>query len=129
MSLDGGKRRAVHPSPWSGGVLVGVLVGYVVFYVSWQLFDWIPGDRAVVGGILQNPTAAIAVVLAWKASCRRTGSDHFALAWRLIAVGILGQIAGSVATIGYALAGQAPYPSLADPLFLLSTRACSPGFC
>ncbi len=96
-----------------------MLAGYLVFYVSWQLFDWIPGDRAVVGGILQNPTAAIAAVLAWRASLRPTSPDHFAPAWRLIAVGILGQIAGFVATIVYALAGRAPYPSMADPLFLL----------
>jgi hypothetical protein len=89
-----------------------------VFYLSWQLFHWIPGSRAVVGGVLQNPTAVVAFVLAWKVSRRGAGSDRFALSWRLIALGILGQMAGSVATIVYTIDGAAPYPSLADPLFL-----------
>ena len=41
-----------------------------------------------------------------------------ALAWRLIALGLLGQLAGECATAIYDWLGPTPYPSLADPLYL-----------
>ena len=91
---------------------------YLLVYISWLIWAWIPFNQDLVGHTILLPIDATAAVLAWQAS-RTVGERHrLALAWRLIALGVLGQFAGAVASTVYSLFGQAPYPSLADPLFL-----------
>ena len=95
-----------------------VLGAYLAFYVSWQLYSWIPIDEAVVGHVILKPINAAAAVVAMLVSCRAGMPRRVALAWRLISLGLFGQLAGGLAAGIYALLGQSPYPSLADPLYL-----------
>jgi two-component system cell cycle response regulator len=94
-----------------------VLGGYLLFYISWQLFHWLPSD-GVVGHVISKPIDVAAALVAWQASRRVRASHRTALAWRLISLGLVGQLAGGLAVDVYALLGQSPYPSLADPLYL-----------
>jgi hypothetical protein len=98
--------------------LVAGLGAYVVLYVSWLVFHWIPGDRDVVGGVLQQPTNVVAIATVWWASRRARNAPRVALSWRLIMWGLIGQLAGGIASDVYTLAGSKPYPSVADALFL-----------
>jgi signal transduction histidine kinase len=92
---------------------LGWVVTLVLVYTSWLFAGWIPGDRAVVADLLFLPITATAAWAAWTAS----RSDR--LAWRLIALGLGGQLLGGVAALGYeGILDQSPYPSLADPLYL-----------
>jgi diguanylate cyclase (GGDEF)-like protein len=93
------------------------LGGYLLVYISWQLFHWLPFDE-VVGHVIEKPIDAAVVLVAWQASRRAGSSQRMALAWRLISLGVVGQFAGGLAVDVYALLGQSPYPSLADPLYL-----------
>ncbi|MEA2493092.1 MAG: hypothetical protein QOJ29_1003 [Thermoleophilaceae bacterium] len=94
-----------------------VLGGYLLVYISWQLFHWLPSD-GVVGHLISKPIDVAAALVAWQASRRVRASHRTALAWRLISLGLAGQLAGGIAVDVYALLGQTPYPSLADPLYL-----------
>jgi diguanylate cyclase (GGDEF)-like protein len=94
-----------------------ILGGYLLVYISWQLFHWLPYDE-VVGHVITKPVDAGAALVAWQASRRVRASHRMALAWRLIALGLAGQLAGGIAVDVYALLGHDPYPSLADPLYL-----------
>lgn len=94
-----------------------VLGGYLLLSISWQLFHWLPYDE-VVSLLIAKPIDAAAVFVAWQASRRVRASHRTALAWRLISLGLAGQLAGGLAVDVYALLGQSPYPSLADPLYL-----------
>jgi signal transduction histidine kinase len=92
---------------------LGWVVTLVLVYTSWLFTGWIPGDRAVVADLLFLPITATAAWAAWTAS----SSDR--LAWRLISLGLGGQLLGGVAALCYeGILDQSPYPSLADPLYL-----------
>ncbi len=100
------------------GVAWYVVLGvYLLLYVSWQLFHWLPSDE-VVGHVIEKPIDAAAALAAWQASLTVRASRRTALAWRLISLGLVGQLLGGLAVDVYALLGQSPYPSLADPLYL-----------
>ena len=105
------------PSGWPGRSWFVVLGGYLLLYVSWQLFHWLPFDD-LVGHVITKPVDAGSALVAWQASRRVHASPRTALAWRLIALGLAGQLAGGIAADVYELLGQSPYPSLADPLYL-----------
>jgi two-component system cell cycle response regulator len=94
-----------------------VLGGYLLVYISWQLFHWLP-SHDVVGHVISKPIDIAAALVAWQASRRVRASHRTALAWRLISLGLAGQLAGGLAVDVYALLGESPYPSLADPLYL-----------
>jgi diguanylate cyclase (GGDEF)-like protein len=55
---------------------------------------------------------------AWSASRRCKQNPKLRRAWRLFAMGLLGQLSGQVAFMVYDLLGQTPYPSIADVLYL-----------
>jgi signal transduction histidine kinase len=101
-----------------GRAWFAVLGAYLLIYVSWQLWRWIPIDDSVIGHIILKPINAAGAWMAWRTSRSVRASRRVALAWRLIALGLVGQLAGGFAAAVYALLGQSPYPSLADPLYL-----------
>jgi two-component system cell cycle response regulator len=113
--------RGSAPSPSSGGrpgaAWFVALGGYLLVYISWQLFHWLPFDD-VVAHVIEKPINATAALVAWQASGRVRASHRTALAWRLMALGLVGQFAGGLAVDVYTLLGKSPYPSLADPLYL-----------
>jgi two-component system cell cycle response regulator len=109
------------PHLWSGWPRRGwfVVLGiYLLVYVSWLIWGWIPCNQDLVGHVILLPINAAAAVLAWQASRNVQRRHRLALAWRLIALGLFGQLAGAIASGVYSLFGQVPYPSLADPLYL-----------
>jgi len=103
---------------WPGRGWFVVLGVFLLVYVSWLIWAWIPFNQDLVGQVIMLPINAAAAALAWQASRNVRGRYRLALAWRLIALGLFGQLAGAIATGVYSLFGQVPYPSLADPLFL-----------
>jgi two-component system, cell cycle response regulator len=110
--------RTRRSSGWSGQGWFAVLGIYLLVYVSWLIWGWIPFGQSLVGEVILLPINAAAAVLAWQASCRVRGPRRLVLAWRLISLGLFGQLAGGAAAGIYSLFGQVPYPSLADPLYL-----------
>jgi hypothetical protein len=91
---------------------------YLLVYISWMLWHWIPLDQSLVAQVILKPINAAAALMAWQTSRSVRGSRRVALAWRLISLGLFGQLAGGIATGMYSLLGETPYPSLADPLYL-----------
>jgi two-component system cell cycle response regulator len=110
--------RTRRSSGWPGPGWFAVLGIYLLVYVSWLIWGWIPFGQSLVGEVILLPINAAAAVLAWQASCSVRGPRRLVLAWRLISLGLFGQLAGGVAAGIYSLFGQVPYPSLADPLYL-----------
>lgn len=88
-------------------------------FVSLATFHWLPFERALAAAIL-NATTIAAVAAAWSASRRARASKKLSRAWGWVALALAGQAAGSLTQLAYeyAGAGEAPYPSLADPLYL-----------
>ena len=111
-----GALRARVPS----GVRLGwiVLAGLVAVYLSWQLLHWIPLRQEVAGELLMLAISLYATGAAVGASRRAAGSPHVNRAWRLVALALLAQSAGTVAGLCYLAAGVSAFPSLADPLYL-----------
>jgi two-component system, cell cycle response regulator len=103
---------------WPGRGWFAFLGIYLLLYISWLIWGWIPFNQDLVGQVILLPINAAAAVLAWQASRNVRGRYRLALAWRLIALGLFGQLAGAIASGVYSLYGQVPYPSLADPLYL-----------
>jgi signal transduction histidine kinase len=103
---------------WPGRAWFVAVGLYLLFYISWQLWRWIPLDETLVGHLILKPINAAAALVAWGASRRVRASRRAALAWRLVSLGLFGQLGGGIAAGIYALLGQSPYPSLADPLYL-----------
>ncbi len=95
------------------------LGAFVLLYLSWQIFDWIPGSRQSVGDLLLLPIDAAAVYAAWRASLRCAGSSRLRSFWRLMAFALaaeaLGDVIQAVSNVGL---HESPYPSLADPFYL-----------
>lgn len=117
-----GTRNPSTPAPvsmrWPGRAWFLVLGAYLLFYVSWLLWSWIPLNENLVGQVIMDPINAAAALMAWQASRAARGSRRVALAWRLVSLGLFGQLAGAIAASIYSLLGQSTYPSLADPLYL-----------
>jgi signal transduction histidine kinase len=103
---------------WPGRGWFVILGAYLAVYISWQIWRWIPIDETTVGQVILKPIDIAAAWVAWQASRSSQASPRVALAWRLIAWGLLGQLAGGLAGTAYELLGRSPYPSLADPLYL-----------
>ena len=97
---------------------IGMLVVLVV-YGSWQVFRWGPShDRETIADAFFYAVTGPAVMTAWLASRRCRGSRQLKRAWRLFALGLLGQLTGQGAFQVYDLLGKTPYPSIADVLYL-----------
>lgn len=94
------------------------LAGLVVLYLSWQLLHWIPMRQEIAGELLMLAISLYATGAAVGASRRAAGSPRVKRAWRLVALALLAQSAGTVADLLYLAAGVSPFPSLADPLYL-----------
>jgi two-component system, cell cycle response regulator len=103
---------------WPGPRWFTILGIYLLVYVSWLTWQWIPFGQNLVGDVILLPINAAAAAFAWQASRNVRERRRLVLAWRLISLGLFGQLAGGVAATIYSLFGQVPYPSLADPLYL-----------
>ena len=103
---------------WPGRYWFAALGIFVLLYVSWLIWQWIPFGQGLVGDVILLPVNAAAALMAWQASRSVGEPRRLVLAWRLISLGLYGQLAGSVAAAIYSQFGVVPYPSLADPLFL-----------
>jgi two-component system cell cycle response regulator len=106
------------PASRRDAVWLAGLTAYLLFYVSWLAWDWIPVGGTIISQVILQPLNVAAAITAWQASRRVASSPRLALVWRLIALGLIGQIGGGVAGSIYTLLGREPYPSLADPLYL-----------
>ncbi len=108
-------RRFTDPST---GLLVPV-AAFVAFYLSWQVFEWTPWPQELVGSLLGLTMTIVAAGASWRAARRASHSPRLRRAWRLVALAIAAQAAGTVAQLVYevVLDGLA-YPSIADALFL-----------
>lgn len=88
-------------------------------YGSWQLFRWAPAsDDHLIGDGFFYVVTGTAVWASWSASRRCRLSPKLRRAWRLVSLGLLGQLLGQVAFMVYNLLGRTPYPSIADVLYL-----------
>lgn len=103
---------------WPGPGWFAALGIYLLVYISWLIWEWIPFGESLVGEVILLPINAWAAAMAWQASRNVREPHRLVLAWRLISLGLFGQLAGGVAAAIYSLFGQVPYPSLADPLYL-----------
>ena len=88
-------------------------------YGCWQVFQWTPRHRSLFGDLWFYPVVAVATWSAWRASVRCAHSRRLRVGWRLIAFAMLVGLFAEVAQTVYELAGQRPYPSIADVLYLL----------
>ena len=113
-----GARPSHLPGGWPARGWFVLLSVYLLLYVSWLVWAWIPFNQNLVGQVILLPINAAAAALAWQASRTVRGRFRLAMAWRLIALGLFGQLAGAIASGVYSLFVQVPYPSLADPLYL-----------
>jgi signal transduction histidine kinase len=96
-----------------------ILGGLLVFYLSWQLLHWIPGQREGVGDLLILPIDAAAVAATWCASRCCSGAPRLRSFWRLMALALSAEALGDVIQAIYDVGlHHSPYPSLADPFYL-----------
>jgi signal transduction histidine kinase len=96
-----------------------ILGGLLVFYLSWQLLHWIPGEREGVGDLLILPIDAAAAAAAWCASRRCSGAPRLRSFWRLMALALSAEALGDVIQAIYDVGlHHSPYPSLADPFYV-----------
>jgi two-component system, cell cycle response regulator len=110
--------RGRRSSGWPGRSWFVVLGIFLLVYVTWLIWGWLPSDHTAVGDTILLPINAAAALMAWQTSRNAEGSRRLVLAWRLISLGLLGQLGGEIAAAIYSMFGQVPYPSLADPLYL-----------
>jgi two-component system cell cycle response regulator len=98
-----------------------VIAIYIMGYAVWQLSGWgSPGDRVVIGDVLMTSFNVGAALLIWRESRRRGAPVRVRSAWRLIAIGLTFYCAGNFLQAYYEIvAASRPYPSLADPAFLM----------
>jgi diguanylate cyclase len=113
-------RKGVSRARVPSGMRLGwiVLAGLVAVYLSWQLLHWLPLRQELSGELLMLAISLYATGAAVCASRRAAGSPHVNHAWRLVALALLAQSAGTVAGLLYLAAGVSAFPSLADPLYL-----------
>lgn len=97
-----------------------VLGAFLLLYLSWQLLHWIPGSRQNVGNLLILPVDTAAVGAAWYASQKCAEVSQLRSFWRLLAIALAAELTGDVIQTVYDVGlHQAPYPSLADPFYLV----------
>jgi signal transduction histidine kinase len=95
------------------------LGAFLCMYLSWQLFDWIPGSRVDVGDLLILPVDVAAVLGAWWGSRCFDRSDRLRSFWRLMAAAFVAETIGDLVQAVYdLLLHSSPFPSLADPFYL-----------
>ncbi len=97
----------------------------MIVFVLWELFDWPPGHRTLIGDLFAYPPDLMAIGAAWAASLRCTARPRLRSAWRLIALSWTCLLLGDIIWTVYELLGSRPYPSVADGFYLavLSTAA------
>ncbi len=98
--------------------MAGATGSWLLLYGCWQVFDWTPGHRPLVGDLFFYPLSAAAVWAAWRASRRCSGSPRLRSAWRLIALAMVAMCGGEIAQTVYDAQNQAPFPSVADVSYL-----------
>jgi diguanylate cyclase (GGDEF)-like protein len=101
--------------------LLALVGAYLAAYAGWQLSRW-GGSSAkeLIGDLAFLPVYAGAALMAWKASRRCAGVPRLRSAWRLIAVGLAFYLLGILLQSYYEMfAASKPYPSLADPAYLM----------
>jgi signal transduction histidine kinase len=100
-------------------VLLG-FAAYLLVYISWQAFGWLPGNPSLISDLAFQPLVFIAAWAAWAASRRCRAAPRLRRAWLLIALGMLSYALGEMGFLIYEnVLHQSPYPSIADPLYLL----------
>jgi two-component system cell cycle response regulator len=111
--------RTVSPGP--SRALLALVGGYVAAYAGWQLFGWGgPGAKELIGDVAFLPVYIGATAMAWSASRRCAGVPRLRSAWRLIAIGLAFYLLGILLQSYYEIfAGSKPFPSLADPAYLM----------
>src|ERR1700728_3864991 len=78
---------------WPGRYWFAALGIFVLLYVSWLIWQWIPFGQNLVGEVILLPVNATAAVMAWQASRNVGDRSRLVLAWRLISLGLYGQLA------------------------------------
>lgn len=94
------------------------LCAFLGVYFSWQLLRWIPAPRDLTGDLLLLAISGWAAGEAFAAARRTRASSPLTRAWCWIGAALAFQTGGEVAQMVYEAIGSAPYPSLADPLYL-----------
>jgi diguanylate cyclase len=95
------------------------MVSLLALYGAWQVFGWPASHRTLIGDLFFFPVGFAAM---WAAACagRRCASNRrLRGGWYLLAVASALYLAGDAAQTVYELAGNKPYPSVADALYLL----------
>lgn len=96
-----------------------VVAAYFVVYLAWQVQRWGgPGAKVVIGDLAFVPLNLAAILTAWSASRRGAAQARLRRAWRLLAVGFAAYLLGDLLQLVYELAGNKPYPSVADVAYL-----------
>ncbi|MEA2451230.1 MAG: hypothetical protein QOG63_3162, partial [Thermoleophilaceae bacterium] len=101
--------------------LLALVSAYFAVYVGWQLFRWGGADaKQLIGDLAFLPVYGGAVAMAWGASRRCGHVPRLRSAWRLIAIGLAFYLLGIVLQSYYEIfAASKPFPSLADPAYLM----------
>jgi diguanylate cyclase (GGDEF)-like protein len=125
MQADGLARSEIAPSsltrPRPSRPLLAVVGAYLAVYAGWQLFGWGgSGAKSLIGDLVFVPVYVGATAMAWSASRRCAGVPRLRSAWRLIAIGLAFYLLGILLQSYYEIfAGSKPFPSLADPAYLM----------
>ena len=99
--------------------MAAVALFVMLVFAAWELFDWPPGHRTLIGDLFAFPPDLIAIGAAWAASRRCSARPRLRSAWRLIALSWACLLLGDIAWGVYELVGASPYPSVADVLYLM----------
>ena len=105
---------------WAGGLIVALFVSSLG-YVAWQIFAWGHDDhRTTIGDLAFVAIAAVVALLGLRAASSSALDPPTRRAWRYIALGYLAYGLGNVVWAWYELVlHRSPFPSLADPLYLM----------
>ncbi|THF84319.1 EAL domain-containing protein [Deinococcus sp. KSM4-11] len=101
-------------------VPLGLLTLLGLLHASWMLFRWGPADlQPFLAGLLYVPTFLTAAAFSTR-TARRVTSTREVAAWNCISVGLLAfGVAQVIFTYLQVVRQVAPFPSMADALFLL----------
>lgn len=105
---------------WPQLPAVAVVAVYITAYASWQVFRWGgPDAKELIGDLLVTVFYGSAALVVWTVARRCSGTPA-GPAWRLLAIGLSFYWIGSVLQAYYeVIAASKPYPSLADPSYLM----------
>lgn len=94
---------------------------YLVAYLGWQAFRWGGTSlKELIGDLAFVPVYGGAAAASWSAARRCHDVPRLRSAWRLIAIGVSFYLAGVLIQAYYEVfAASKPYPSLADPAYLM----------